>query len=55
LIARHDPNCAPTKIFGADFQQEIARFRFDDVPATIDSDRSIHRFVDRTARRATRA
>jgi hypothetical protein len=46
LIARRDPNCEPTKISGADFQQEIARFRFKEVSATIDNDRSIFRFVD---------
>jgi hypothetical protein len=46
LIAPGDPNCKPTKISGADFQQEIARFRFNEVSATIDNDWSILRFVD---------
>jgi len=45
LIARRDPNCAPTKISGPDFQQEIARFQFNEVSATIDNDWSILRFV----------
>jgi len=49
LNARRDPNCEPTKIFGADFQQEIARFQFSEVSATIDNDRSIFRFVDHAA------
>jgi hypothetical protein len=46
LIARRDPNCAPTKISGADFQQKIARFRFNEVSTTIDNDWSIFRFID---------
>jgi hypothetical protein len=55
LIAPHDPNCGPTKISGADFQQQIARFRFNEVSATIDNDWSILRFVDRAARREASA
>jgi hypothetical protein len=55
LIAPDDPNCKPTKIFGADFQQEIARFRFNAVSATIDNDPSILLLVDRATRRAVSA
>jgi hypothetical protein len=49
LIAQGDPNCEPTKISRADFQQKIARFQFSEVSATIDNDRSIFRFVDHAA------
>jgi hypothetical protein len=51
-IARRDPNCEPTKISGADFRGEIARFRFNEASATIDNDRSILRFDDHPSRRA---
>jgi len=53
LIARRDPTCAPTKLFGADFQQKIARFRFNEVSATIDNDWSI--FSLRRSRNTLRA
>jgi len=55
LIAQRDPNCAPTKISGPDFQQEIARFRFNEVSATIDNDWSILRFVGYAACRVASA
>jgi hypothetical protein len=55
LIAQRDPNCAPTKISGPDFQQEFARFRFNEVSATIDNDRSILRLVGHSARHAANA
>jgi hypothetical protein len=55
LIARLDPNREPTRIFGADFRGEIARFQINDLPATIDNDQSILRFIGHAARRAVSA